>query len=649
MHDFSKNPFKPLGQMTIEDWQALGFKGGLEIHQQLLTKRKLFCRCPAGRYSTDVDAEVLRHMRPTLSELGEYDRTALMEFKTKKEIIYMLNPETVCTYEMDDSPPFEPDPKAIDIALRIAILLNLNLVDELHIARKQYLDGSIPTGFQRTTILGVDGWIRLLGRRVGIRQLGMEEDSCREIKDQGHTIWFRTDRLGMPLIETVTEPELYTPWEMQQAGEIIREMARSTGLVRTGRGAARQDVNVSIEGGTRVEIKGVDSLKKIPLLTYHEAMRQWNLLRIRDILLQRGLTPDNLQASYKVVTGVLHDSEYLPIRQALDAGKEVIAVQLGGFGGILNEPTQPLVNFAREISDRVRVIACLDTYPNMIHSDSLEPTISHGQWNRIRKRFRGKKEDAIVVVWGGMEDLDTAAKEIIIRAKEALEGVPPETRQALSHGITGFERILPGADRMYPDTDLPPIAITLERKAKAREDLPERPWELRERYDTLNLPPEVLQKMVRLSWGRIVDEALKSCPNVDVRFVVCRVGQSLAYAKRKGFATDRFTAEALAELCHALTEKRLLREALGAVLERFLIHGEGTMSEALSPYLIRGDEESRLETLLTEAEGKQHGLRSKKKTARVRHLMGPIMSQLLGRVPANLVADKLNRIITDGE
>ncbi len=649
MHDFSKNPFKPLAQMTIEDWQALGFKGGLEIHQQLLTDRKLFCRCPAGRYSTDYDAEVLRHMRPTLSELGEYDRTALMEFKTKKEIIYMLNPETVCTYEMDDSPPFEPDPKAIDIALRIAILLNLNLVDELHIARKQYLDGSIPTGFQRTTILGVDGWIRLLGRRIGIRQLGMEEDSCREIKDQGHTIWFRTDRLGMPLIETVTEPELYTPWEMQQAGEIIREMARSTGLVRTGRGAARQDVNVSIEGGTRVEIKGVDSLKKIPLLTYHEAMRQWNLLRIRDILTQRGLAPDTLQAHSKIVTGILHDTEYLPIRKALDEGKEVMAVQLVSFGGILNEPTQPLVNFAREISDRVRVIACLDSFPNMIHSDSLEPTISHSQWNRIRKRFRGRKEDAFIVVWGSPEDLETASKEIIIRAKEALEGIPPETRQALSHGITGFERILPGADRMYPDTDLPPISITEERKAKAREDLPERPWDLRERYDTLNLPPEVLQKMVRLTWGRTIDEVLKQYPSLDRRFMICRLSQALSYADRKGADTSRLDTQALSMLCEALNKEQLLSDAVGAVLERFLIGPAPSMDEALSPYCIQGNESEQLQVLLDEAMNKQHGLRSKEKQIRIHFLMGTIMSQLLGRVPAKTVLEKLNRVITDGQ
>src|SRR5512145_169550 len=171
--------FKPFNEMTDEDYKTVGFKSGLEIHQQLLTDKKLFCRCPAGRYSDKYDAEILRHMRPTLSELGEYDGTALMEFKTRKEIIYRINRETVCTYEMDDTPPFMIDEPALDHALGVAMLYGLNLVDELHIARKQYLDGSIPTGFQRTTIVGVNGSIPYKDRRVQIIQLGLEEDACR--------------------------------------------------------------------------------------------------------------------------------------------------------------------------------------------------------------------------------------------------------------------------------------------------------------------------------------------------------------------------------------------------------------------------------------------------------------------------------------
>ncbi|MFO7582124.1 hypothetical protein [Guyparkeria sp.] len=241
-----------MNEMTLEDYQAIGMKSGLEIHQQLDTEKKLFCRCPILPYNEIFHAQILRHMRPTLSELGEYDGTALMEFKTKKEIIYQINKNTVCTYEMDDTPPFELNPQALDIALEVTMLLGCKLVSEVHIARKQYLDGSIPTGFQRTTILGVDGSIPYGDRRIGIIQLGLEEDACREISDAGHFRTYRTDRLGIPLIETVTMPEMRTPREVADVAEILRWLVRSTGKVRTGIGATRQDVNVSVTGGQRV-------------------------------------------------------------------------------------------------------------------------------------------------------------------------------------------------------------------------------------------------------------------------------------------------------------------------------------------------------------------------------------------------------------
>ncbi len=644
-HDFSRNPFKKLPEMTDEDWHALGLRTGLEIHQQLLTERKLFCRCKAGLYSKKHDAEVLRHMRPTLSELGEYDGTALMEFKTKKEIVYLLNRETVCTYEMDDAPPFEIDDQAVDIAIEVALLLKLNLIGELHIARKQYLDGSIPTGFQRTTILGINGSIPYNDRSIGIRQLGLEEDACREVENVGHRITFRTDRLGMPLIETVTEPEMVTPTECMEVGEILRALVRATGKVRTGIGAGREDVNVSIAGGTRIEIKGVDSLRRIPLLVYNEAMRQWNLLRIKDILSKRGITPETFHAEHRDVTGALLKTSYIPILHALEKGQRMRAVKLEGFAGILREQTQTMTSFAREISDRVRIIACLHGHPNMIHSDSLDPTISNSQWHRIRKKLKAGPEDAVVVTWGSKDDILTAANEIIIRAKEATEGVPAETRCHHKDGTNGFERILPGADRMYPDTDLPPIEITPERVSEIRRNLPKMPWELSEKLVPLHLPKDVLSMLVVRKMGTLFETLLAESPDIDLRSLICRVTQKLRFGQRKGLGVERFTAELVEMLAQKAVNGELLLQSLTPILETILQSPDTPVETIVSKYAIRTvNLETELMNIIKEKREIRKPFASTDPEAKIRWGMGLVMPELVGRLNAQDVEKALRKL-----
>jgi len=487
---------KEFNETTPDDYSKLGLKSGLEIHQQLLTEKKLFCRCPVVDYYTDdYDAEILRHMRPTLSELGEYDGTALMEFKTKKEITYQIDSETVCTYEMDDTPPFELNEQALDIALEVTMLLNCKLIGEIHIARKQYLDGSIPTGFQRTTILGVDGWIPHRGKRIGIIQLGLEEDACREISDKGHNRVYRADRLGIPLIETVTTPDMKTPQEVADVAQTLRWLVRSTGKVRRGIGSARQDVNVSIKGGCRIEIKGVSRIPLIPLLVHNEAFRQRALLDIVAELKRRKITKNSFQAETKRITDIVKNTQYYPVTKTLRQNGEVYAILLKGYRGIMSTRTQPETTFAKEISDRVRVIACLDILPNIAHSDMEGETFSSAEWTKTKKKLGSGENDAVVIVWGNRTDVETAIKEIKIRVIEAIDGVPEETRKSLPDGTTAFERILPGPNRMYPDTDLPPIEITEEKIGKIKNLLPIPPWELEENYKKAGLSPETARRM----------------------------------------------------------------------------------------------------------------------------------------------------------
>ncbi len=472
-------------EATLKDYKRIGFKSGLEVHQQLKTKSKLFCRCPAGIYheNDDYNAELIRHMRPTLSELGVYDGTALMEFRTKKEIHYRINNKTACTYEVDDTPPFPIDREALEIALEISILSKLNIVGEVHITRKQYLDGSIPTGFQRSAILGVEGEIQLRKKKIRLIQLSIEEDSCREISDIGHVRVYKTDRLGMPLIETVTYPDMETPDELAEAAEYIRFLNRSTGKVRTGIGAGREDVNVSCEGGTRVELKGVAHNKWIPDISHVECFRQYALLNIRKIINQKIPEKDKWKIKSLEIDFSHPDLLFKPLRLALDNGFSVYAFNLPKCQGILSHFTQPGYVFANEISDRLKVIACIEK-PNMTYSEDLTPVLTGKEFEKIVHFLDADPEDAQIILWGPPADMPTALETVEERIRMAFDGVPNETRKTFGDGTNIFERVLPGRDRMYPDTDSEPIPLADDQIKMLGDKLPvlisERYHQLRE-------------------------------------------------------------------------------------------------------------------------------------------------------------------------
>jgi glutamyl-tRNA(Gln) amidotransferase subunit E len=641
---------RPLRDMTAADYDALGYLSGLEVHQQLLTRSKLFCRCPSGRRVDRVDAEVLRHMRPTLSELGEYDGTALMEFKTRKEIVYLLERGTVCTYEMDDTPPFEIDQQAVRIAVELALLCNLNLVSELHVMRKQYLDGSIPTGFQRTAMIGLTGTIPFrvpdlgVDRELRIRQLSLEEDSCREVADVGHRVTFRTDRLGTPLSEVVTEPDLFTPNELQAGARLIARIARATGKVRRGPGAARQDVNVSVAGGRRIEIKGVHYHRRLPVLVHNEAFRQLNLLRVRAELERRALDPGALEALDRDLpwetsplvldaTGVLARSGHLPLRRAIERGETACAVRLPGFGGLLEHRTQPGVTFVQELAERVRVIACPTARPFMTHSGAADATLGRGPWRQLERALGASPGDAIVVVWAPLDDAATAAREILIRARDAHEGVPAETRQALSDGTTGFERILPGPDRMYPDTDTPPLPLPDRLVAEVEAQKGEPPWARQERYRGLGLPVDTAARLDGASWAELFD-AVGPAAGEPARRLAGALEKRLPYHARAGLAAD---AARIAPLVRALEAGDILPAALVLALDEALLHPDVAVADVLARYRPVGPDDERLSALVRGAADGARRLNGKGSEVVLRWAMGEVMRPMRGRADATHV------------
>lgn len=634
--------YVPLKKATKDTYDKLGFMSGLEVHQQLKTKQKLFCHCPAGIYNGDNDynAEIIRHMRPTLSELGEYDGTALMEFKTRKKIIYRINNDNACTYEIDDTPPFLMNKEALSHALKISLLSKLNIVGEVHITRKQYLDGSIPTGFQRTAILGVEGKISLKHKKVRLIQLSIEEDSCREISDIGHTRIYKTDRLGMPLIETVTYPDMVNPAEVMEACDFIRFLNRSTGLVRTGMGAGRQDVNVSCKGGTRVEIKGVAHTKWIPNLTHNECFRQWALLHIKDELNKRVKQPKKWKISSMEVD---HDSIKLP-KEFINFLKtnhyKLFTVNLPSFAEILSHFTQPGKTFIDEISDRLKVIACLEK-PNIYTSEDLTATFKKPIWVEIKSILKATEEDAQLLFWAVNDDIDTALETIEERCRMAFDGVPKETRKSFEDGTTIFERVLPGADRMYPDTDSAPIPLEDEFIDLLAKDLP---IDVIDRYHQMKkwgIPEDTFHYILSKNLYPIIEKITNNL-KFDAKFIGVFFGHRMKYVEGHFQNNSNLDYWKAYELFKFIVDKKLDKWIAFRMIPVIYEHPQMDFESVLTiiKFVKRNKEEILAPIEFLREKFKDIGI-NKTQDAEDTWIMGQLSSQALG----NMELSELKKVI----
>ena len=240
------------------DYKKIGLKSGLEIHQQLDT-HKLFCECPSILRNDKPEYEIQRTLNPVVGETGEIDVAVTHEKNKNKKFIYQVY-DTNCLVETDEEPPHAINQEALQIALQIAHLLNCKIFPVAQIMRKTVIDGSNTTGFQRTVLIAHDGYIEISAGKIAIDAIMLEEDSARKVSENDGTKTYKLDRLGFPLVEIATGPHMHTPEEIKEAALKIGEILRAC-KVKRGIGTIRQDVNISIKGSKRVEIKGFQDTK----------------------------------------------------------------------------------------------------------------------------------------------------------------------------------------------------------------------------------------------------------------------------------------------------------------------------------------------------------------------------------------------------
>lgn len=427
------------------EYKGIGLKAGIEIHQQLNTAEKLFCRCPTTlRPFDEHDGEFHRYLRATESELGEIDLAASEEMKNLRRFCYYTY-DTTCLVENDEEPPSPLNPEALSISLQIAKMFGMTPVPQVHTMRKLVIDGSNTSGFQRTALIALRGTLPNGGE---IETICLEEEAAQRVKDEV----FSLDRLGIPLVEITTSPCMHTPEEVQQVAEYLGMVLRSTGKVKRGLGTIRQDINISIRGGSRVEIKGVQELDLIAEVVKREVQRQQQLLSIRDRLVQRGARVDGDPID---VTGLFSHTASGILKKAA----RISAVRLIGFSGFVGEEIQPGRRLGSEISDYAKKCGV----GGIFHTDELPAYgVTAEEVESLRSAVSAGTDACVVLVAGTVSQVACACQQVVRRAEMALRGIPEETRKMLEGGSTAYMRPLPGAARMYPETDVLPASITRE-------------------------------------------------------------------------------------------------------------------------------------------------------------------------------------------
>ena len=627
------------------DYKNLGLKCGLEIHQQLNTDTKLFCRCPAKLQGTrEPDFTVKRKMRPVLSELGVYDEAMITEYQKGMGIIYEGYNDVICTYELDDTPPFPCNTEARRVALQIAMLLNVNIIEEMHVVRKNYLDGSVPCGFQRTMILGTDGFITLEnGKKIGIEILSLEEDAARKIKTEQKSNYFRLDRLGIPLVEVTTKPDIRTPEECREAAERIGLLLWST-KVKKVLGSIRQDINVSITGGIRVEIKGVQKLDWIPVLINHEISRQLKLLEIKEELEKRNLEEKNLSTSSIDLTQALTKSKSKFITKGIQSGKKLFGINFSGFNGIFGKELIDDYRFGTEVSSKVKLISGLK---GIIHSDEdlNKYNLSNEDIKKINEKLHSKEQDCFILVLGSTKEVNKAMNVIINRVKFAFKGVPPETRRALENGNTEFLRELHGGARLYPDTDTPAIFNTVEDNNEIKKNLPEYPWIVIKQYSKKYRTEERLIKDLIFT-GRLTlfDELINLYPEKSTLILTTLLETTIAL-RREGKNIDNITNDDFLEIFTLLNKGEISKEAIEDIMNLKADSSELSINQIRKKLKIESISEDDLKKLIIDIVNSNSNLIKEKGIRAKGPLMGEVMKKVRGKIDGAIVSKELDNAL----
>lgn len=546
--------------------------------------------------------------------------------------------------EADEEPPSPLNQEAVDISIILASLMNMKVVDEFHTMRKQVIDGSNTSGFQRTGILATDGYVETEYGDVTIETLGLEEDAARRIGEEDGKIVFRLDRLGIPLAEITTSPDMHHPLQVKAVAYQLGQILRSTSVKR-GLGTIRQDLNISIKEGSRIEVKGVQDLDLMPTIVENEVQRQLNLIDISKQLQERGAC---VEEEIIDVTKYLENTESKVIQNSLAKENScILAIKLRKFNGLIGREIQPGKRLGTEFSEHGKKMGV----SGLFHTDELPAYgIVQEEVDTLRDILELDEDDAFILVAEEKTKAHNALLEIIKRAKQSLEGVPEETRRAQDDGNTQYLRPLPTASRMYVETDIPTEIIEKERVKKIASNLPELPVVKKERIEKeYKLSEDLAKQLVQRNRADLFEEIKKELPSMDSVKIASDIVYTIKDLKRDGYDITKLTKDALVEV-FSLVDNDVIPAAETEVILKDVCNDISPRDSVKNNNLEKLSDDIIVDTIKEIIEENKNMIEQRKMGA-----MGPLMGKAMakfkgkadGQTVSNVIKDEILNIINN--
>ena len=627
--------------MAEIDFEKIGLKVGLEIHQQLNTNKKLFCKCRPIE-SDEYTEKFSRRLRTAKSELGELDPAALFEKTKSKKINYYANSQSSCLVEKDEEPPHDLDYDAKKISLLISCMLESKIFSEIHVMRKTVIDGSNTAGFQRTMLVSQGGNLNVNGKKIGVQAICLEEDAAKLLKDEQDQRNYSLDRLGIPLVEIALEPVIAKPTEVKEIALTLGRLLRVTGMVKRGIGSIRQDVNISVMNSGVVEVKGVQQLDQLEKIIDYEAKRQYGLILIAEKLKKLSITIS--KEDVFDITEVFKDCESKIIQNALKLKIKIKAILVRNFSGMFGFEPYPGIRLGKEIGQLVRFFGV----GGVFHSDELPNYgINDSDVDNVKKYLKLVDGDGFLIIAGEDSKLDYAIDSIINRIKDAAQGVPAETRGATQDGETIFLRPRPGASRMYPETDIPSISVLPEEIKLAKENIP-KSWndsiaEIQQKYSLNSQLSEQIFDSEYLELFEKICENKKNSPN----FVASILCSSITNLQRKGFDAILLKPEHIIESFELLASDKIPKESLEIIFESIMSGKSENVSIAMQSTDVSSMGEDELNDILDKIIQNNMDLVKERGENALVTLMGIAMKEVRGKASGKMVNALLRKKILE--